>query len=53
MKVPLGSRTNVREVLKFFDVIEATDFITLPEQSRDRQSREIKYHPDRTGCGDD
>lgn len=44
MKVPLSSRTFVRELLEFLDVIESTDLTAMPEQWRDRQSRTIDYH---------
>lgn len=53
MEVPLESRTNVRELLDFLDVIEATDFTTVPEQWRERASRAIDYHPSRTERGGD
>lgn len=45
IEVPVGSRENVREVLKLVDVIEVTDFTTLTQQLRDLQSQAMYYHP--------
>lgn len=56
MGMPLGCRSNVREVLKFLDVIEATeatDFTTLPKYWGNLSLRAIDYHPGRTCRGGD
>lgn len=48
IEVPVGYSTNIRQVLDLLDIIEATDFTTLQEQCRDRQSLVIYYHTGRT-----
>lgn len=48
MEVSLGSHANVRELLDFSDVIEATDLTTVSEPWQDRQLRDIDYHSCRT-----
>lgn len=53
MKVTLGSHTNVREVMELLEIIESTDFTTLPEVWRDRNPRPVDFHRGGTGrCGD-
>lgn len=53
MKVALGSLANVREVLELLEVIEHTNFETITDTWRERQSRAIDYHLGRTGRGAD
>lgn len=53
MKVPLESRANFVEVLELPDVIEETEFNTMPEKWCDHQSRAMYYHPGWTRRGAD
>lgn len=45
MKVPLGSRANVSELMELLDVIESTQFSSLPDSWSERSSRVVDYHP--------
>lgn len=53
MEVPLRSPANLCKLLEVLDVIEATGFTVLQEQSWDRRSRAIDYYPGHTERGDD
>lgn len=50
MAVVLGSRVNVRELLKTFEVIDSTHFGTLPNEWRERTVRSADYHASCTGA---
>lgn len=53
MKVALGSRVNICEVLQMMDIIESTRFQCLPEALRDWTISFINYHRVLAGRGAD
>lgn len=45
MEIALGWRAKVHELLELLDVIESTQFLSLPYTWRERTYRVIDYHP--------